>query len=406
MPTLSEKLKSLGVKIGARDLPAPPPRRAYPIEKVIPGRVQPTEYGEAFVVETDYSLDYRHGQMALALTSPLSTIADWARDARIAQGAAEHLLFLDVETTGLAGGTGTLAFVIGIGRLQSMGFRVTQIFVRDPAEEPAALAALSGLLAAPDVLVTFNGKAFDVPLLNARYITNRFATPFASPPHLDLLLLARRLWRERLESRALGSLETHILKMARSQEDVPGWLIPQMYFDYLHSGDARPLARVLYHNAMDIVAMAALLNHVAQMLADPIGFATDHGLDWIALGKLFEDLDRLEDAAALYARGLSLDLPEETFRQTVQRLAFVQRRRGEMAAALDLWREAAGTRQIYAFVEIAKYYEHRARDYALAAQWTRDALTVLATRDAHERQQWQADLEHRLKRLEKRVQGP
>ncbi len=406
MPTLSDKLKSLGVKIGAQDLVSKP-RTArstvHAIENIVAGHIHATDYGSAFIVETDYSPDYRHGQMGLALTAPLATVADWARDARISECAAEHLLFLDVETTGLAGGTGTFAFLVGIGRFCQAGFRVTQIFMRDPAEEPASLAALRDLLHSPSALVTFNGKSFDIPLLNARYITNRFATPFDSVAHLDLLPLARRLWRDRLESRALGSLEVHILGMARSQDDVPGWLIPQMYFDYLKSGDARPLAHVFYHNAMDIVAMAALLNHMAQMLADPIGFATEHGLDLIALGKLFEDLGRLEDAVALYTRGLTLDVPELTFRQTVQRLALVQRRRGEMAAALDLWREAARTRQIYAFVELAKHYEHKARDYALAAQWTRDALTVLAKCDLRERQQWQAELEHRLERLERRL---
>ena len=248
--------------------------------------------------------------------------------------------------------------------------------------------------------MTFNGKAFDVPLLNARYITNRSDTPFARVPHLDLLPLARRLWRDRLESRALKSLETHILGAERTDEDIPGFLIPQMYFDYLQTGDARPLQRVLYHNAMDVVAMAALLSHVAQLLSDPITFAAEHGLDLVSIGKLFEDLGRLEDAARIYARGLELDLPEESFRQTTRRLAVVHRRRGEMEAAIELWRSAAGNRQIYAHVELAKYYEHKARDYTEAAQWTRAALVIVHESAPDARREWLAALEHRLKRLE------
>ena len=229
MPTLSDKLKSLGVQVGARDLPPPRPRNAFAIEQVVAGRLQATSHGDCFVVETTYSTAYCHGRVALSAPVSLQMIADWARDARLAQCESSKLVFLDVETTGLAGGTGTFAFLIGIGRFDDSAFRLTQFFMRDPIEEPAMLAALAGSLQPCDALVTFNGKSFDAPLLAARFITNGRVSPFASFPHLDLLPLARRQWRERLESRALGSLETHILGMVRAEEDVPGWLIPQMY---------------------------------------------------------------------------------------------------------------------------------------------------------------------------------
>jgi hypothetical protein len=412
MPTLSDKLKSLGVKVGARDLAVPQtsrdlrppkPRRAHAIENVVAGQLRATEFGDAFIIESTYPPEYRHGSRALQITASLQTIADWAREERIAARSANDLVFLDTETTGLAGGTGTFAFLVGIGRLDGADFRLTQFFMRDPIEEPAMLAALTESLRPLDALVTFNGKAFDAPLLNARFGINRIAAPFAAMPHLDLLPLARRLWRERLESRALGSLEQHILGATRTEDDVPGWLIPQIYFDYLQSGDARPLKRVLYHNAMDIVAMAALLSHIAQLLDDPLSFAAEHGLDAIAIGKLFEDLGRLDDAARLYARGLELDVPEETFRQTVQRFATLQRRRGEIYAAVELWRGAATTRQIYAFVELAKYYEHRARDYAEAERWTRAAIAIVKESPPDVRRQWLGALQHRLARLEKKV---
>lgn len=412
MPTLSDKLKSLGVKVGAKDLPTqtsrglrppPRPRNAHAIENVVDGRVIATPLGDAFVVEQTYAPDYRHGDTALTLNASLRTIADWAREERIAACVPSNFFFLDTETSGLAGGTGTYAFLVGVGRFVGDAFRLTQFFMRDPIEEPALLSALTAHLQTDDALVTFNGKSFDVPLLNARYISNRAETPFAALPHLDLLPLARRLWRDRLESRALKSLEAHILGMTRTEEDIPGFLIPQMYFDYLQNGDARPLKRVLYHNAMDVVAMAALLSHVAQMLDDPFTFAVEHGLDLIAIGKMFEDLGRLEDASKLYARGMEQDLPEENFRATVQRLAQLQRRRGKTDAAIELWRAAAGTRQIYAYVELAKYYEHKMRDYSQAAQWTRTALALVAQSSTATRREWQAALEHRLARVERKA---
>jgi uncharacterized protein YprB with RNaseH-like and TPR domain len=405
MPNLSDKLKSLGVQVGAKNIQPPKPKRGNSIEHVVDGRVHTTPLGETFVVEQTYAPDYRHGNLGLSLTASLQTIADWANEPRIAQSEMHNLVFLDTETTGLAGGTGTFAFLIGLGRYTQAGFQLTQIFMRDPIEEPAALDALAEFLNPLDALVTFNGKSFDAPLLRNRCVVNEHNVPFADAAHLDLLPLARRLWRDRLESRALGSLETHIMGMKRAEMEVPGWLIPQMYFDYLASGDARPMKGVLYHNAMDVVAMAALLSHVAQMLDDPMNFALEHGIDIIAIGKMFEDMGRWDDAAKLYTRGLELDLSEESFRETVQRFALLQRRRGDLSAALELWQSATNTRQVYAFIELAKYYEHRTRDYAQAIAQTRAALAIVTSNEfpRDERVKWKNELEHRLKRLETKI---
>jgi uncharacterized protein YprB with RNaseH-like and TPR domain len=410
MLTLSDKLKSLGVKLGARDLPPPQTRHeAHTIEQVLPGRLQATPYGDAFVVETLYTPDYRHGRLGLWTTASLHTMADWAGVPHLAGCESPGLVFLDTETSGLAGGTGTYAFLIGAGRFQGDHFHLAQFFMRDPAEEPAQLAALIDFLQPCDTLVTFNGKSFDVPLLNTRYTVHGRSTPLASPAQLDLLHLARRLWRDRLPSRALGQLEIHILGAQRTHEDVPGWLIPNLYFDYLRSGDARPLQGVFYHNAMDVLAMAALLTHMAQLLADPFNTAIEHGLDVVALGKLFEDLGRLEAAVQLYERGLAYNnLPEESYWQTQRRLSFAQRRRGDLAGALDTWRLAAEGRQIYAYIELAKYYEHQARDYSQAAHWTQAALDLVNGHNFshYERRQWLADLNHRLARLHRKSGQP
>lgn len=404
--TLTDKLTSLGLKLGARDLPPPQPRHvAYAIEQVLPGRFEPTPQGQVFVLEQVYSPDYRHGHTGLSLTASLQTVADWSGDQRIAACGLDSFVFLDTETTGLAGGTGTYAFLIGLGRYEGDHFRLAQFFMRDPLEEPAQLAALTEFLRPCQTLVTFNGKAFDVPLLNTRYIANGERSLLTAAAQLDLLHLARRLWRDRLPSRALGQLEQHILGAARTQEDVPGWLIPGIYFDYLRSGDARPLKGIFYHNAMDVLAMAALLSHVAQLLDDPLNGPVEHGLDWMALGKLFEDLGRLEAAVQLYRRSLEQDLPEQNYWDTLRRLSRVQRRRGDLAAAVELWQQAAAGRQIDAHVELAKFYEHTARDYDAAMHWTQAALALLDAPNYPrlERRRWRSDLEHRLARLQRKL---
>jgi uncharacterized protein YprB with RNaseH-like and TPR domain len=410
MTALSEKLKSLGVKLGARDLPPPRPRNPYTIEQVVAGGFQETPYGEVFLVERGYPFERRHGCASLQVTASLRVIAEWAREPRLAEGGLDAFAFLDTETTGLSGGTGTYAFLVGVGRYEGEVFRLAQFFMRDPMEESALLAALTQFLQPCQALVTFNGKAFDVPLLNTRYLLNGEASPLVSAAHLDLLPLARRLWRDRLPSRALGYLEEHILDFTRTHEDVPGWVIPSLYFDYLRGGDARPLKSVFYHNAMDVLSLAALLSHVAGLLEDPLdirsspGGAVVHGLDLVAMGKLFETLGYLEEAVRLYERGLAHDLPEEAYGDALRRLSFALKRLGNLSGAVALWREAAGSGQVYAHVELAKFYEHKMCDYHQAIEWTQAAIALVDApdfpRQVHRR--WLADLEHRLARLHRR----
>ena len=405
MTSLSDKLKSLGVRIGARDLPPPRPRKPYPIQRVVPGRFQETPRGEVYVVERRYPLEHRHGCELLRITSSLHVIAEWACEPRLADAELDTFAFLDTETTGLAGGTGTYAFLVGVGRYDGHEFHLAQLFMRDPMEEPALLAALTEFIQPCQALVTFNGKGFDVPLLNTRYITNGEQPALASLAHLDLLPLARRLWRARLPSRALGYLEEHILGLVRAQEDVPGWVIPSLYFGYLRSGDARSMKSVFYHNAVDVLSLAALLSHIAGLLDDPLGGAVVHGLDLVSMGKLYGDLGHLEKAVQLYEHGLAHDLPEENHWDAVRRLSFIQKRRGNLSAACASWREAAGSGQIYAHVELAKFYEHKQRDYAEAAQWTQAAIALVNVPGfpRHERRRWLADLEHRLARLHRKL---
>ena len=407
--SLSEKLKSLGVRIGAGDLPPPRPRPRpyprYPIDEVVPGQFRDTSHGQAFVVETRYPAEYQYGATTLEVTAPLEVLAGWARDTRLADLDPGRFAFLDTETSGLSGGTGTYAFMVGVGCYGDQGFRLAQFFMRDPVEEPALLQALSDFLQGLEGLVTFNGKAFDVPLLNTRYTLNGMPSPLARMAHVDLLALARRLWRRRLASRALGCLETHILEITRTQEDVPGWYIPQMYFEYLRTGDARPLKGIFYHNAMDILSLAALLNHVAHLLDDPLSGGIEHPLDLVDLGNLFEDMGDWDTASRLYDRGLHRNLPLEARDQTTRRLAVLQRRRGNLLAAVDLWHQAAGENHVYAHVELAKYYEHRTHEYGRAAGWTQTAVDLVKAPGfpRYDRRRWLAELEHRLNRLHRKI---
>ncbi|MGE5225197.1 MAG: ribonuclease H-like domain-containing protein [Omnitrophica WOR_2 bacterium] len=405
MPNLSDKLKSLGVKVGAQDIAPPRQRYPYTVEQVIPGRLHPTPAGETYVVDEYYPVTYQYGNTGLYGMSPLNILAEWAGERRISQCGTEAFAYLDIETTGLQGGTGTYAFLIGAGRFENNDFHLMQFFMRDPSEEPAQLLALEEFLAPCDTLVTYNGKAFDVPILVTRYITQGWKAPLISLSQFDLLHLVRRLWRDRMPSRTLGNVETYILGARRTEEDVPGWMIPQLYFDFLRSGDARPLKRVFYHNAMDVLAMAALLNHISHLFEDPVHNPYTEGVDLVGMGRLFEDLGKTEEAILLYRRSLEHELPGELLWDTVQRLSFIYKRNSNYGSAVSLWQQAAAQKQLYAFEELAKYYEHHARNVEEALSWTMAALQIIQSPGSLPslRLEWQPEMEHRLERLRRKT---
>jgi tetratricopeptide (TPR) repeat protein len=277
--------------------------------------------------------------------------------------------------------------------------------MRDPFEEPAQLAAVLGALDNTEVLVTYNGKSFDVPLLNTRFITNGEPPPLISQSHIDLLHLARRLWRDRLQSRTLGSIEENILGTQRTEEDIPGWMVPSFYFDFIKSGDARPLKSVLYHNAMDIISLATLLNHISEILDDPHGGLVAEGVDLISIGKMYEDIGEIDAAAKCFARGLKSNLPLHIRKQAVFRWSIMEKRRNNYDQSMQLWRNAAENEEIYAHEELAKVFEHKLKDYSEAIYWTKLAISILDSPSFSnlDRGLWISKLEHRLQRLQRKI---
>jgi len=424
-PELLARLSRLGVTIGpaatgepaARAVSPPPGRGAestavLPLEQAVPGRHVTNAHGACYVSVAHRAAHETHAGRALAdaLTASTGSLAALARDAAVADLDLSRAAFLDTETTGLMGGTGTYAFLIGVGRFVDGVFQVRQYFMADPAAERAQLAEVAAWLSDASGLVTFNGRTFDVPLLGTRYALQRLAPPLAGAPHLDLLPAARRLWRRRLPSCALTSLEQHLLGLERT-DDVPGWLIPARYCRYQLDGDARPLVGIFQHNLTDVLTMVSLISLVARTYGEP-EVAVHHGRDWLSLAQQYLAAGQLGRAMAAGDTALAHGLPPHEAEEALAMLATAARRAGDWERALAAWGDLAASPQVsrlFPFEELAKYHEHRAKDAARALAIVDHAWALVtsgALRPRRGRRRALSDLEHRRARLRRRAGAP
>jgi hypothetical protein len=324
----------------------------------------------------------------------------------------DQWLFLDTETTGLAGGSGTYAFLVGIAWWEDGGLEIEQFFLREYSEERALLFALRERIAEHPVLVTFNGKSFDWPLLETRYrMTRKISLP-TPRAHLDFLHPARNLWRLRLGSVRLSELEQHVLGWDRGADLLSG-LIPQIYFDYLRGGSPERLVPVLNHNQMDLRGLAALSTRILSLLSDAETLGQD-GLELFGVSRICEKRGEHKRARKLYEKSISSILPIETDRMARRSLARLAKREGDYDLACELWKDAAGnSRHGYdAYEQLAIYYEHKARDPERALEVVRQATNELreALRTGEiapgAYREIKAKFDRRLERLARKSQRP
>ena len=310
-------------------------------------------------------------------------------------------LFLDTETTGLAGGTGTMAFLIGLGWFADGHFHVRQILARDFGEEKAALTYLAEIVSQKKYLVTFNGKAFDVNLLTTRFIMNRLQSGLPSLPHLDLLHPSRRILGHRLANSRLVTLEAEVLGVER-EGDIPGWEIPQRYFDWLKSRDGRLLAAIFEHNRLDVISMASLTAHLTEIITAQALMQDAHTDDYLAAARLL--LNRRNPEGAEKILNIFQEQSCTDFSAlSKKKLAQLYKRTGHLNEAVQIWQEMAACAPVdfSAISELAKWLEHRARDYGRAVLLIEKALSPDNTFSEEERE----SLLHRKKRLNEKLEG-
>lgn len=398
--SLRERLERL---LRAKAAVAPRPAAALAaLEDVAPGEVVANADGAFYRLEREVHLDSFHGDVPLARLRAVAgeAIEILAGEPELVGFDLARAAFLDTETTGLAGGAGTAAFLIGVGFVEGDRFVVRQYFMRDYNEEAAMLRALAEDLARFEALVTFNGKMFDVPLLESRFRLNRQRFPLSAAAHLDLLHPARRLWKLRLDSCRLQSLESALLGVARHR-DIPGEEIPHAYFRYVRSRDPRAVGRIFDHNRVDIVSLAALAALACQWVSE--GRAED-ARDVFSLARVLERARRYERSQAEYRRTLALG-PGPLRVPALMRLAWQAKRDGDAATATRLWEEAAREGECTAFRELAIHHERRRRDAPAALRVVDAALAALRGREERCCRRARLELARRRVRLSRRIHG-
>ena len=296
---------------------------------------------------------------------------------------AGRLLFLDTETTGLSGGAGTVAFLVGLGRVEGEKFVVYQYLMPNYGAEPLLLEKTAALIGEADALVTFNGRSFDVPLLRSRFVMCRMADPTQGKAHWDLIHPARRAWKMRIRDCSLGSIEKTVLGLSR-EHDLPGCEVPQRYFDFLKTGNMTLLEDIVAHNRQDIVSLGTLLCRLCGSYAAPMEQTSM--LDVFSLGRALEKRGERETARRCY-RLAAQERPLSSLERLAERraagsanksLSLMLRAEGERDEAERVWRDMIARRQmgVFPYVELAKLLEHGRKDYAAALRLTEQAFSV------------------------------
>lgn len=321
--------------------------------------------GSFVKVTTLFGLDYRHGFLTMADCLDRFPISLTAVDHRAADLALTpaNLLFLDTETTGL-GGAGTVAFLVGFGQVTAEGFVVTQLVIPDYPDEAAMLEDLLAVCTPETILVTYNGAAFDLPLLTDRFIMQRVGRSIPMADQLDLLHTARRLFKRRIRDCSLGNVEKQVLGFER-REDLPGYLVPSVYFTWLSDESIELMPGVLEHNRLDIVSLLFFLAVVSRAF-DSVGDSLDQVDDLYSLSRVYNRRRRLDHVLHVHRR-LQPDQQPSLAAEIILFQAGALKRAGQVERAVPLWQRLLETDDrigYWASLELSKYFEHTARDFA------------------------------------------
>jgi uncharacterized protein YprB with RNaseH-like and TPR domain len=369
------------------------------VEKVI---TEESREDSTFVLrDFSYPLNTGYGKVELA---------DWEkvqpRQLAVLFGEEEFLhlspmklLFFDTETTGLSGGTGTIPFLLGFGFFEKDYFKVKIFILNDLSQEEEFLDEVDRFIESIDYsgVVTYNGKSFDYPLMETRYILYRKRFQLLKMPHLDFLYPARTLWKNTYESRKLGYLGDILLGISRS-EDIESSQVPMLYFNYLRSNSFASIEKVVEHNALDLVGLSALVLLGVKYVEDT-SFTDDEG-ELLGAAVLYEKYGDIKKANELYGFIKKSAGRADVISQAVKRKAIIVKKKKLYDEAKELWNILSNNQDRYAVRELSVHFEHREKNYFKALEFVHQGLAAADLTDAQ-----REDFEKRLARLNKKIKA-
>lgn len=335
------------------------------------GYLRNTPYGEVWIVDWTFEAGYLHGRFEVEKLSRINSLIDF----NLMGFNPARATVIDIETTGLAGGTGTYAFIIGAGFWKGRRFVIRQYLMRDFNEESAQLYAFTEDFSGN--MISYNGRCFDVPLLINRFRLHRFDNPFENASHLDMLFSCRRIWKRHLSSFKLTDIEMSVLGYAR-QDDIPSYLIPSIFFDFLQNRDETTLFPILNHNRDDILSLYQLTTMTSALVGQNIRCGSNDDELLLSLAEICFNARQYRKAIALTQKINQDFASQETLGKTAKLKAMAYKR-------LGMWNKAVGAftdvhrfnPEIHSLIELAKLYEHKSKDIRKALEIVTKAETLL-----------------------------
>ncbi len=378
---LEERLKELGIHFGGKFLEKPPRKfDSNPFNSE--GTITENRLGKFYYIDNRFGLDYRHGKIKFADIFAQNiefNLPDFKKPI-----AWKNCFFLDTETTGLSLSAGTFAFMVGVARIEDHHILLRQYFLKSPSEEAAMLLDLSNFITTDGCIVSYNGVSFDVPILHHRYVLHKMPSFLNQIDHIDLLKYSRALWRFQFNDRSLKSIEDKILNFTRTTEEIPGWMAPEIYRDFLRTGNFSTMNGVFYHNAMDVVSLAALLSSYIHFLDSNV--VSDDQFDSLnlAIGRLHEKNNNLSESIHYYKETLNQKEASKIVKiKAIEMLSHIYKKAGNYNEAVVLWEMGSELEDINCVIELAKYYEHKLRNCKHAVYWVEIGLQICNKQKNH-----------------------
>jgi uncharacterized protein YprB with RNaseH-like and TPR domain len=358
--------------------------------------------------ENPYPLDVRYGKVTLSsgLEIQGSTLTCLSKENAFENLDLSTALFVDLETTGLSGGAGVVAFLVGLGFYRNDRFHVTQFFLGDLAEEERMIQELGQFFSQMNFqsVVTFNGKGFDMPLLETRFILHKQPFVLSELPHLDFLYSARSLWRHKHESCRLYHLAREVVEADRS-EDIPAAEIPWRYFQYINTGNFELIEPILYHNQEDILSLLGVVIVGSLIFSEDKGEELTDAMDLYGAGRVMENIGDVEKSVHYFKRALEEGLSDELSLTAKKKISYYFKKNKEWKSAVSLWKEMTSSNtqskdQLLAFRELAMYLEHKKKKYDEARKVAEEGYVLSLNFSSY----YEKDFAHRMERLKRKIQ--